>query len=103
MVAEVSDEHDRSGGRWARSLELLGVGAAETVRKWVRQAQVDAGSALGSRRGVRRAEAIEAGERRTEKGQRDFEDSVSFLRGRTRPASTLITRFIACASTGLVD
>ena len=37
MVAEISDEH---GSEWAAISEvarLLGVGCAETVRKWVRQ------------------------------------------------------------------
>ena len=48
MVAEISDEH---GSEWAAISEvarLLGVGCAETVRKWVRQGQVDSGSRAGT-------------------------------------------------------
>ncbi len=42
-----------------------------------------------------RSETPTARERRITEGQRNFEDRVSFLRGRARPASSLITRFIA--------
>ena len=48
MIAEIIDEH---GSEWAAISEvarLLGVGCAETVRKWVRQAQVDSGSRVGT-------------------------------------------------------
>ena len=44
MVAEISDPHDSKWPAISEVARLLGVGAAETVRKWVRQAQVDAGS-----------------------------------------------------------
>ena len=37
----------RSGRRSAKVAQLLGVGTAETVRKWVRQAEVDAGARPG--------------------------------------------------------
>jgi transposase len=48
MVAEISDQHDSEWAAISEVARLLGVGTAETVRKWVRQAQVDAGSRLGT-------------------------------------------------------
>ena len=43
MVTEIAGDH---GSEWAAMGEvarLLGIGTAETVRKWVRQGEVDAG------------------------------------------------------------
>ena len=47
MVAEISDQHDSKWAAISEVARLLGVGTAETVRKWVRQAQVDAGARPG--------------------------------------------------------
>jgi transposase len=71
MVAEISDQHDSEWAAISEVARLLGVGCAETVRKWVRQAQVDA----GARPGTTTEESAElktpaAGERRIAKGQR---------------------------------
>ena len=42
MVVENIGEHQSEWVAMARVAELLGVGTPETVRKWVRQAQIDA-------------------------------------------------------------
>ena len=43
MVAEVRGDHESEWAAMTRVAQLLGVGTPETVRKWVRQAEVDAG------------------------------------------------------------
>ena len=48
MVAEISDQHDSEWAAISEVARLLGVGCAETVRKWVRQAHVDSGSRPGT-------------------------------------------------------
>src|SRR2546423_12503097 len=48
MVAEISDQHDSEWAAISEVAQLLGVGRAETVRKWVRQGQIDAGARPGT-------------------------------------------------------
>ncbi len=43
MVAEIRAEHESEWAAMTRVGELLGVGTPETVRKWVRLEQVEAG------------------------------------------------------------
>lgn len=55
MVAEVRGDHESEWAAMTRVAELLGVGSPETVRKWVRQAEVD----TGARPGVTTEDSVE--------------------------------------------
>ena len=43
MVAEISNQHESEWAAISEVARLLGVGCAETVRKWVRQGEHDSG------------------------------------------------------------
>ena len=49
MVAEVTPNYDSQWAAIGAVAQKLGIGTAETVRKWVRQAEVDAGQRSGTR------------------------------------------------------
>ncbi|WP_333890862.1 IS3 family transposase [Mycolicibacterium gadium] len=96
MVAEISDQHESEWAAISEVARLLGVGCAETVRKWVRQAQVDG----GARPGTTTEESAELKRLRRENAELRRANAIlktasGFLRGRARPATALITRFIA--------
>lgn len=48
MVGEIRGEYESEWAAMVKVAELLGIGTAETVRKWCRQAEVEAGTRPGS-------------------------------------------------------
>jgi transposase len=55
LVAECRPDHASEWGAMRSVAQKLGIGTTETVRKWVRRAEVDAGAPGRAQRGVRRA------------------------------------------------
>ena len=47
MVAEIRSDHESEWAAIGKVAQLLGVTSAETVRQWVRRAEVDAGARPG--------------------------------------------------------
>ena len=48
MVVEIRADHESEWAARSKVAELRGVGTPETVRKWCRQAEVDAGQRPGT-------------------------------------------------------
>jgi transposase len=65
MVAEVRSDYESEWAAMTKVAQLLGVGTPETVRKWCRQGEVDA----GARPGVNTEDSVELKRLKRENGE----------------------------------
>ncbi|WP_327375413.1 IS3 family transposase [Streptomyces sp. NBC_01216] len=95
MVAEVRPDYDTEWAALKAVAQKLGIGTTETLRKWVRQDQVDA----GVRPGVTTEESAELKRLKKENAELKRANEILkaaafFLRGRARPATHTLVAFI---------
>ncbi|MFI5987736.1 IS3 family transposase [Streptomyces sp. NPDC051555] len=95
MVAEVLSDYPTESAAIKAVAEKLGIGSTETLRKWVRQDQVDS----GTRPGVTSEESAQVKAMKKEiaelKRANDIlKAAAKFLRGRARPATSSLVAFI---------
>ncbi|MGW2642960.1 IS3 family transposase [Streptomyces sp. NPDC001348] len=95
MVAEIRPNYPTEWAAMKVVAAKLGIGAAETVRTWVRKAEVDA----GQRPGTTSEEAAEIKRLRAENAELRRANEIlkaasGFLRGRARPAVEALVAFI---------
>ncbi|MDQ6849750.1 MAG: IS3 family transposase [Actinomycetota bacterium] len=95
MVGEIRPDHESEWTAMTQVAQLLGVGTPETIRKWCRQTEIDA----GRRPGTTSDESAELKRLKRENAELKRANAIlrsasGFLRGRTRPATALIVQYI---------
>ena len=92
LFREHRDDYDSEWAAMRAIAGRLGM-SAETLRKWVRQAEVDAGEAAGAKQEKRELRELRRKNRKLER-QSNTEGRNEFLRAGVRPATALICAFI---------
>ncbi|MFJ8828389.1 IS3 family transposase [Streptomyces sp. NPDC102467] len=95
MVAEVRPDYDTEWAAMKAVASKLGIGTTETLRKWVRQDQIDAGTRPGTTT-EESAELKRLKKENTElkRANEILKAAAFFLRGRARPATHALVAFI---------
>ncbi|MFD7284242.1 IS3 family transposase [Streptomyces sp. NPDC059862] len=95
MVAEVRGDYPTESAAINAVMVKLGIGSRETLRKWVRQDQIDSGQRPGTT--TEESEQIKAMKKEIAELRRANEilkAAAKFLRGRARPATHTLVAFI---------
>ena len=95
LVAEHRGEYETEYAAIRSIAAKLGIATPETLRQWMRKAEIDAGQRPGvTSEESAEIQAAQVRERRAAPGERDPQGGLGFLRGRARPAAVSLLTFI---------
>ncbi|MFJ8676384.1 IS3 family transposase [Streptomyces sp. NPDC093589] len=95
MVAEVRPEYETEWAAMKAVAQKLGIGTTETLRKWVRQDQIDAGARPGTTtEESAQVKAMKKEIAELKRANEILKAAAFFLRGRARPATHTLVAFI---------
>ncbi|MER7001421.1 IS3 family transposase [Streptomyces sp. NPDC000410] len=95
MVAEVRSDYPTESAAIKAVAEKLGIGSTETLRKWVRQDQVDSGTRPGtSTEESAQIKVLKKEIAELKRANEILKAAAFFLRGRARPATHTLVAFV---------
>ncbi|WP_393101724.1 IS3 family transposase [Streptomyces sp. LN325] len=95
MVAEVRDDHPNETAALQVVADKLGIGSRETLRNWVKQHEVDAGTRPGTTtEESAQLKALKKENAELKRANEILKAAAKFLRGRARPATHTLVAFI---------
>ncbi|MFI8991525.1 IS3 family transposase [Streptomyces antimycoticus] len=95
MVAEVRDDHPNETAALQTVADKLGIGSRETLRNWVKQHEIDAGTRPGTTTDESaQLKALKKENAELKRANEVLKAAAKFLRGRARPATHTLVGFI---------
>ncbi|WP_329375319.1 IS3 family transposase [Streptomyces sp. NBC_01483] len=95
MVAEVGDDYPNETAALQAVAEKLGIGSRETLRNWVKQHEIDAGTRPGTTtEESAQLKALKKENAELKRANEILKAAAKFLRGRARPATHTLVAFI---------
>ncbi|MFP3119997.1 IS3 family transposase [Streptomyces sp. Iso 434] len=95
MVAEVRDDYPNETAALQAVTEKLGIGSRETLRNWLKQHEIDAGTRPGTTtEESAQLKALKKENAELKRANEILKAAAKFLRGRARPATHTLVAFI---------
>ncbi|MFE2039176.1 IS3 family transposase [Streptomyces scopuliridis] len=95
MVAEVRDDYPNETAALQAVADKLGIGSRETLRNWLKQHEIDAGTRPGTTtEESAQLKALKKENAELKRANEILKAAASFFRGRARPATHTLVAFI---------